>query len=75
MYGIIIKIKAYIDISHPYVIGSKSRREVMQRNGDRQAVWCRFSGRSVSGRRSTAPKTHENEAEIFYNALNVPHLL
>jgi hypothetical protein len=35
----------------------------------------RLSGRSVSGRRSTAAETHENEAEIFCDAPNTVFLV
>jgi hypothetical protein len=41
------------------------QREATRQNGDRQAVWCRLSARPVSGRRSTAAETYENEAEIL----------
>jgi hypothetical protein len=46
------------------------QREATRRNGDRQEVWCRLSARPVSGRRSTAAETYENEAELLWNAPN-----
>jgi hypothetical protein len=62
--------KSTLDSIRAWETSDEKQREVTQRNGDRQAVWCRLSGRSVSGRRSTAAETHETEAEIFYNAPN-----
>jgi hypothetical protein len=50
------------------------KSEGTQRCKARQAVWCRRSGWSVSGRRSTAAETHENDAAVHQDALNASFL-